>query len=53
MDGLALSVDEREGLVESLRRRQPLESRGRRRRGVDDLQSGVVGEGDGELGPSD
>lgn len=53
MDGMALGVDERVGLVESLRRREPLEGRGRWGSGVDDSQSGVVGEGDGELGPSD
>lgn len=53
VDRLALSVDERVGLVEGLRWREPLESRGRRRGGEDDEDRGVVREGDAEVAASD
>lgn len=53
MDGLALGVDERVGLVEGLGRREPLEGGGRRRSGEDDEDRGVVREGDGEVAAPD
>ena len=53
VDGLALRVDEREGLVEGLRRREPLEGGGGRRGGVDDEEGGVVGKREGEVAASD
>lgn len=53
MDGLALRVDEGIGLVERLRRRQPLEGRGGRRGGEDDKERGVAGERNGEVATFD
>lgn len=53
MDGLALGVDKRVGLIKRLGRRKPLESRGRRRSRVNDEDRRVVGEGNGELATFD
>lgn len=49
VDRLTLSVDEREGLVESLRRVQPLQSRGRGSDGVHHEDRRVVGQGDDQV----
>lgn len=49
MDGLALRVDEGKVFVEGLRRRQPLEGRGRRRSRVGDEEGGLAGERDNEV----
>lgn len=48
MDGLALGEDEGVRLVERLRRRQPLQGGGGRRRFGEDEQLGLVGECDDE-----
>lgn len=49
VDRLALSVDEREGLVERQRRVQPLQSRGRGSGGVHHEDGGMVGQGDDQV----
>lgn len=49
VDRLALRVDEREGLVERLRRVQPLQGGGRRGGGVHHEEGRVVGEGDDQV----
>lgn len=53
VDGLALGVHEGTPLVEGLLRREPLEGRGGRRRGVNDQKRGLVGEGEGDVATPD
>lgn len=48
VNGLALGVHKREGLIKRLRRREPLKGRARRSSGEDDEELGVIGEVNGE-----